>query len=67
MNKWQKQLNVVKFKDRVVCPYCPETFPSNVSLCRHVLSEHNWNKDFLKGFEIVETIGSVMIVKEKKP
>lgn len=45
---------------------CPETFPSNLSLCRHVLREHNWNKDFLKGFEIVKTHGSVMIVKRKK-
>lgn len=52
------------FSEAVPCPYCMEKFKSNVSLCRHVLSQHNWNKDFLKGFEIVETHGSVMFVKE---
>lgn len=62
-NKWKKRLNVIQFKERIPCPYCEKTFPSNVSLCRHVLRSHNWNKDFLKGFEVVETHGAVMIVK----
>jgi len=69
MSKWQKKLNIVHFKERVPCPFCPEgseTYPSNLSLCRHVLKEHNWNKDFLKGFEILETHGAVMIVKKKR-
>lgn len=68
-NKWQKTLNIVRFDPRVPCPFCPEDardFPSNLSLCRHVLHEHNWNKDFLKGFEIVETDGAVMIVERKE-
>lgn len=64
--KWIKKLNLFRFPAPVTCPYCPEKFPSNVALCRHVLSAHNWNKDFLKGFEIVETHGAVMIVKEKE-
>lgn len=66
-NKWKKQLNLYHFQERVPCPYCPPdapTHPSNVSLCRHVLHEHNWNQDFLKGFEIVETHGSYMIAKK---
>lgn len=68
MAKWVKKLNVARFKERVPCPYCPpdsETFASNLSLSRHVLKKHNWNKDFLKGFEVIETHGSVMIVKNK--
>lgn len=67
LSKWQKKLNIFVFKEKVPCPYCPkgsEGFNSNIQLCRHVLAQHNWNKDFLKGFEIVETHGSVMIVKE---
>jgi hypothetical protein len=65
--KWRKKLNVVKFKERVPCPYCPPDspdFPSNLALCRHVLREHNWNNDFLKDFEVVETYGSVLIAKK---
>jgi len=64
MSKWRKKLNFFPFKEKVPCPYCPEFFSSNILLCRHVLCQHNWNRDFLKGFEIVETHGSVMIVKE---
>jgi uncharacterized C2H2 Zn-finger protein len=45
--KWQKKLNIFHFIERVPCPYCPpdsRTFPTNLSLARHVLQEHNWNK-----------------------
>jgi len=65
-DKWQKKLNLAQFKEKVPCPYCPETFPSNVTLCRHVLRKHNWNEDFLKGFEVLETHGAVMIVQRKE-
>jgi len=65
MSKWEKRLNLVRFIERVMCPYCPRDFPSNVSLCRHVLHDHNWNKDFLKGFEVIETHGAVMIARRK--
>lgn len=64
MSKWTKKLNVIKFRPAVVCPYCPETFPTNLALCRHVLRKHNWNEDFLKGFEIMETHGAVMVVRK---
>lgn len=66
--KWAKKLTIQRFPERIKCPYCPEDaddFPSNLALARHVLTEHNWNKDFLKGFEVVEVVGSVMIVKEE--
>lgn len=66
MAKWAKKTNTVKFDPRIPCPWYPADFPTNLSLCRHVLHKHNWNKDFLKGFEILETHGSVMIVKEKE-
>lgn len=61
---WRKKLNLYKFSELVPCPYCAELFHSNVSLSRHVLSKHNWNDDFLKGFEVIETHGSVMIVRK---
>jgi uncharacterized Zn-finger protein len=45
--KWEKKLDIVKYPERVPCPYCPAnapTFPSNLSLARHVLTHHNWDK-----------------------
>lgn len=66
MTKWQKKLNIAIFPEPVRCPYCDEAFKSNVMLCRHVLSKHNWNEDFLKGFEVLETHGAVMIVQRKE-
>jgi hypothetical protein len=45
--KWRKKLSIVKFPERIPCPYCPAdapTFPSNLSLARHVLNKHNWDK-----------------------
>lgn len=45
--KYDKKHNYYEFKERVPCPYCPETFKSNVRLCQHVLSKHNWNKSFV--------------------
>ena len=63
--QWKKKLNVVHFTEYVPCPYCSELCGSNLALARHVLREHNWNKDFLKDFEIVEQNGWVMILKQK--
>jgi len=63
--KWTKKLNIVKFNEQVICPFCPDTFPTNLSLCRHVLNKHNWNEDFLKGFEIIEVHSGWMIAKKK--
>jgi len=42
-----KKLDIYHFIERVPCPYCPlnsRTYPTNLSLARHVLQEHNWNK-----------------------
>jgi uncharacterized Zn-finger protein len=67
MSIGDKKLNIVHFKERVSCPYCPETFPTNLSLCRHVLKEHNWNRDYkdiLEEYEIIETHGGVAIAKK---
>lgn|SRR4030042_101760 len=44
---WRKKLSIVKFPERIPCPYCPidaPTFPSNLALARHVLTAHNWDK-----------------------
>lgn len=47
VNKWQKKLKSIRFKNPVPCPYnCGENFNTSLSLCRHVLSKHNWNKDY---------------------
>jgi len=43
---YKKKLNVFHFIERVPCPYCPTdapTYPTNLSLARHVLQKHNWN------------------------
>jgi len=45
--KWKKKVNVFHFIERVPCPYCPpesRMFPTNLSLARHILTEHNWDK-----------------------
>jgi hypothetical protein len=43
---WKKQLVSVRFDDSVPCPYCRELQTTSLLLCRHVLSKHNWNKNY---------------------
>lgn len=55
--KWQKKLNVVHFPERVPCPYCkPDapTYPTNLSLSRHVLQKHNFANSPLQAAKRLE-------------
>lgn len=63
--KYAKKLNIVIFPERVKCPYCPEDFKSNVSLCRHVLGQHNWNKEPMIILDQVKEIYKALKLAQK--
>jgi len=69
MSSWQKKLHSIRFPKPVPCPYCPlgtEPYKTSLTLIRHVLNNHNWNKQFLEGFEIVKDTEEIMVLKENR-
>ena len=54
-----------RFAERVACPYnCGETFPSKLSLARHVLRDHNWNVNTLEPYDPATYKMAITVCKE---
>jgi uncharacterized Zn-finger protein len=44
--QWRKKRILTKFDSPVPCPYCGDPQNTSLQLCQHVLTHHNWNKNY---------------------